>query len=438
MMSKKSKVSSTALKTLTTIALTLPGIQIARSESVITSPQTDLRYNRYDEGKLHYKIDVYQALLAFALSPKMDMTFKANQDVMTGASSYGYGPELLADPNGSATKLVPLRSGATIVNKRSAGDVNVRYFGDDYHFDMGGGISEENFYESLTFHTQYSKDFNKSNSEVTMGYSVSNDSIKPTPNSYTALLPLIRPPTRQGKVTQRAHLDVRQDLSTTSLVQAGVEFIADKGYMNDPYKVSFVYGDPNRVNTNEFLIPPGVFNPYPVFAGLLIDLRPDYKGTLATSAKFIQYISSLNSSIHLGFRFAKNTWDIKSYTFNIDYHQDVGDSWQFVPSVRYYTQSEAYFYAMTFTAQGTSPFPSKPIGNTGPASSDYRLAKFGSLTGELKVHYKFMQDQPAKLTIVGGYINRRNQYYWGKKPYPLNPDNDYKTYYGSIGISFVF
>jgi len=130
--------------------------------------------------------------------------------------------------------------------------------------------------------------------------------------------------------------------------------------------------------------------------------------------------------------------NIKSHTFNLDYYQELGSDLEVVPSVRYYTQGEAYFYAMTFDAIGTSPYPSKRITASNPVSSDYRLAKFGSFTGELKVHCKFMADKSGKLTVAIGHINRRNKFHWGRKPYPFNPDNDNKTYYGSMGLSFVF
>jgi hypothetical protein len=273
-------------------------------------------------------------------------------------------------------------------------------------------------------------------------YCLSHDSVKPTLSANSAYEPYQRLKTRQGKLTQRFALEMKQDLSKTTVAQAGVEFIADKGYNDDPYKLFFVYGDPGRGGfdgAGQVTVGPGLpFNPFPVTTTYVRDKRPDYRGALATNVKIIQHITPLNASVHFGYRFAKNTWDVKSHAVTFDYYQELGDSWQVIPSFRYYSQSEAYFYSMAFDALGTAPFPSKRIGSTGPASSDFRLGKYGSLTSELKIHYKFMENQSGKVTFAFGNINRRNQYYLGRKPYPFNPDNDFKTYYGSLGLSFVY
>lgn len=446
-MTTKSNLSSTALKALTTMALTLPGIHHARCETVMSKPQSDFGMTHVNEGKNHYKIDVYMAQLGIPLTPKMDLTITANQDVMTGASSFGYEPGGFRHPELQPSTLVAGRSSNSIHDHRSAGDVNVRYFGDEYHVGVGATLSEENFYESQTVHLKLTNEWNKSNTELSWGYSFSNDSIKPTiDNSQDPGFPLARVKTRQGKLTQRFTLDLRQDLTKTSLAQAGVEFTANRGYLDDPYKGSFVWGNPNREGADgggQVYLPAAPFGPFdpavfPEGLSGIRDSRPDYKGALAANIKLIQYLTPLHAALHIDYRFASSTWDVKSHTLSIDYFQELGDSWQVIPSFRYYTQSEAYFYAMAFDAVGTAPFPSKRIGSTGPASSDYRLGKFGSLTSELKVRYRFMADKSGKLTFVFGHINRRNMFYLGSKPYPINTDNDFKTYYGSLGLSFVF
>jgi hypothetical protein len=434
-MTHKSNMSSKVLKALTTMALALPAIQCTKGETAITNAQSDFRYTRVNEGSNHYQIDIYQVTLAMALAPNMDISVRANQDVMSGESVYAYERQDLRTVGGSPSTLVAARTYNSIQDKRSVADVTVRYFGDEYHVAIGGGASEENFYESLTAHFQLTNEFNKSNTELSWGYSVSNDSIRPSLSTYSTYLPYQRVQTRQGKLSQRFNVDLKQDLTKTTLAQAGLEFIADRGYLDDPYKIVFVNGNPMRSDPDGA----GQTGPLDAFGSHFVrDRRPDCKGTLAANIKLIQHITPLNASVHLGYRFANNTWDIKSNTFTIYYYQDLGESWQVVPSFRYYTQGEAYFYSMAFDFIGNAPFPSKPINSTGPASSDYRLGKYGSLTAELKVHYKFLADQSAKLTLIAGTINRRNNFYWGRKPYPLNPDNDFKTFYFSLGLSLKF
>src|SRR5688500_6470942 len=129
-MTMQRNISGNALKSLTTLALTLPGIQSTSAESPITKAKTDIRYTRYDEGSNRYKIDVYQALLALSLGPRMDLVVKAGQDVMSGATVAAYLPASFFGA-GSDLTLVPSRSGATVYDKRGIGDINVRFFGDD-------------------------------------------------------------------------------------------------------------------------------------------------------------------------------------------------------------------------------------------------------------------------------------------------------------------
>jgi hypothetical protein len=429
-MTTPKNISGKTLKSLTTLALALPGIQSTSAESLITRAKTDFRYTRYDEGKNRYKIDVYQGELMLPLGPKMDLVVKAGQDVMSGATVATYLPASFYGVDQDLT-LIPSRSGATVYDKRGTGDINVRFFGDDYNVGVGAGISEENDYESKTLHIQHQKEFNKGNTELTWGYSFSDDAIKFVTFANTNFP--ARDTKRHAKNTHRFNVSVKQDLTTTSLVQGGIEFIADKGYMDDQYRVVLIYGDPKRADQTGFL----PINGAPTY--ISHDHRPDYRGTLAGSVRFVQYITPLKASVHLGYRYVRNTWDIQSHTVNLDYHQEMGDAWEVVPSVRYYTQSAAYFYAMAFDALGNSPLAAKkPITSTSYASSDWRLAQYGSITGELKVHYKFLADQSAKFTAVVGLIDRRNSFCWGAKANPRNPTNDFKTHYMSVGLSFMF
>lgn len=437
-MRTKKDISGKALKALSALALTLPGIQEAHSEAQIIKPKTDFRYTRYDEGTDRYKIDVYQAQLGIALGAKADLTVKASKDVMSGASPVFTEPANLINPNASPANLVELRSSPTIKDERNIGDINLRFFGDDYNIGFGVGVSQENDYESQTYHTQLTNEFNKGNTVLTSGYSFSNDTVRPEPFRLANIIPLERLTRRTKKVTHQFSMSLKQDLSITALIQGIVQFIADKGYLSDPYKAIFIYGNPNRSGSSPVPPIPQFGNPFPDFITYDHDKRPDYRGTLAGSLLYVQHISPLKSSLHLGYRFVKNTWNIRSHTLSADYYHPLGEAWEVIPSLRYYTQGDAYFYAMAFDALGTAPFPAKSIDSTSSASSDYRLAKFGSITAEIKFQYKFMADQSGKLTLSFGVIDRKNQYYWGRKPNPANPSNNFKTHYGSLGVSFVF
>ncbi|MBX9805307.1 MAG: DUF3570 domain-containing protein [Alphaproteobacteria bacterium] len=428
-----------AVHSLMLAALNLPGIQSALAESRTTKPQTDFLYTRTDEGARRYQIDSYLANLKMPLGEKFDIDFTAIHEAMSGATTVLYLTKGYNEGSLDNKTLVESRTNDTIYDSRREVSIKPRYFGENYNVGLVGIISEENDYESKTVGINYGLDFNNNNTELRFGYLFSDDAIKASQSANARRLVRIRE--RKAAIKNDFSIGIKQDLSTTSLVNGMIEFIADKGFLSDPYKAVLIWGDarPKRSSAYFFNLLGGAVNPTNLSnATLDNDRRPDYKGTLAASVQFIQKITPLDSSVHLGYRFVKNTWDIKSHTINLDYYQQVSNTFEVVPSVRYYTQNEAYFYAMAFDIVGGAPFPAKRIYGNEPASSDYRLGKYGSITGEIKFNFKFMEDNSGKFTFAMGHIYRRNTLAWGSKLLPRNPTNDFKTYYFSAGLKFVF
>lgn len=430
-MTTKKTTPAVALNSLMLAALTLPGIQGTKAESPVASPETDFRYTAYDEGNTRYHVDIYLAQLKLRMAEKVDLEVNAIQEIQSGATPAGYVPAAFYAA-GPVSTLVPAHTLASVHERRSEVNIKPRFFGEDYHVDVKAGISEESDYESKTIGVEYQKDLNKQNTALVLGYSYSNDSVKATTQANG--LNLIRDTARHELNTHRFNASIKQDLSSTSLAIAGLEFITDRGYLNDPYKIALVWGNAVGLRSGAYYFLGGFGLP----ATVVLDRRPNSRGTLGGHVKFIQKIVPLDSAIHFGYRYVQNTWSIKSHTFNLDYHQQLGSSFEVVPSVRYYAQTEAYFYAMAFDIVGNAPFPAKRIFGNEPASTDYRLGRYGSITGELLIHYKFLKSQAAKLTAAFGVIDRRNKYYWGAKAYPANPDNNFKTLYGSVGLKYVF
>jgi hypothetical protein len=412
-------------------ALALPGIQGAKADSLITKPQTDLQYTRYDEGYKRYQIDIYQGLLKIPLGQSTDLEVTIDQEMQAGPTTATYVPAAYYGL-GSISTLVEARTEESVRSHRREVMIKPRFFGDDYHVGVHAIVSEEEDYESKTAGVQYTQDFNKVNTSLSAGYAYSDDAVKPTPQACGLLL--IRKSTRSAINTHRFTVDLRQDLTTTTTIHAGLEFIANRGYLDDPYKVALIWGNALALRSETYYYG-GPFG-FDVTVGR--DRRPNYRGTLGSSFKLIQHIKALDSTVHFGYRYIQNTWNIHSHTFTLEYYQQINSDFEIVPSVRYYAQNEAYFYAMAFDIQGGAPFPAKRIYGNEPASTDYRLARYGSFGGELKFNYKFLEDKSGKFTILMGAINRRNKFYWGRNPVLPNPTNEFKTYYGSIGMSFVF
>ena len=75
------------------------------------------------------------------------------------------------------------------------------------------------------------------------------------------------------------------------------------------------------------------------------------------------------------YRYYEDDFGIHSHTLQTAWHQNLGSSFQIVPSVRYYSQREADFYL---------PFDDYTLPLTVNQSSDYRLSTYGAFTFGLK------------------------------------------------------
>lgn len=426
-----------AVNSLTALAMALPGLKPAQAETQqITNPKSTFHYTRLDEGRHRYKIDIYQALLEMLLTKNIDVSLKVGRDVMSGASSIFYWPASIESATGSVSSLKEFRSGASIADHRNEAILTARYFGDEKIVSVHGYLSEEDDYTSGKFGGNYTHQFNKKSTEVSLGYSFTNNKIRPT-NTSNAFVPNRK--VKAHNNTNNANITIKQDLSDKNYISQNFEFSYDKGYLADPYKGVFVYGNATHLEPigalySPFL--PGAINPFVGFT-ILHDKRPKNKRSYISYTKFVQYLATFDSALHLDYRFIYNTWNIKSHTASFTYIQPAFETWEFSGSLRYYAQTKARFYSMAFTALPAPPFKAKKI-HKNHHSSDYRLANFGSLTYELGVSTKFMANKSGTVRLVGGAIQRHNSLYLAKKHKPKNPSNNFNSYYLTIELKFDF
>jgi hypothetical protein len=72
-------------------------------------------------------------------------------------------------------------------------------------------------------------------------------------------------------------------------------------------------------------------------------------------------------------------WGINSHTIEVAWYQALFDAIRLIPGIRYYSQSQAEFYAPYYVAPR----------NDGLYSSDYRLSPFGALSWRIKAETRF-------------------------------------------------
>ena len=134
--------------------------------------------------------------------------------------------------------------------------------------------------------------------------------------------------------------------------------------------------------------------------------------------------------MHLDYRFSTDSWGVNAHTFEASWHQPLGDGWQIIPRVRYYSQDSADFYAPVGTGE---------MLQQGVYSSDYRLSGFGAVSAGLKLSKEFKELKPLsmlKFNIGAEYYNHSASYQLGGNDMGDFSDFSYYLITGSFNLRF--
>ncbi len=343
------KKTRASLSALTAAAMALPGV--AKAEV-----QTDYLFSHYQEGALpadrsasgkdvdRYKIDTQLFRLAatpFAADQvaQLDVTYEA----MSGASPWWVQP----DANG---KPVQVMSGASIRERRVATDVSYGIPLAGIDWGLRAGYSTERDYTSL--HGGVEAQFTPEDKMYTVsgGVGYSSDKLDPTDAGNPAY------PTRishASKKTITGYGGVSWVLDAQTTMQVSLSLSRDSGFLSDPYKQAYIVAISSPV----------------------ADSRPDGRQTWAVTGKLRHYFPSLGAAIRADARYYHGDWSIESHTVDLAWDQTIGGSWRVTPGLRWYSQSQAFFYEPYYNNFRSDGF----------ASSDYRLSPYGAIAGRVDV-----------------------------------------------------
>jgi hypothetical protein len=256
-----------------------------------------------------------------------------------------------------------IMSGATIRESRTeVSAATSRYF---QNGSVGVGIShsEEDDYEADAIVLSGEWDFSQKLSTLAVGMSYSSDVIEPTD---ALLFDRVQ---KEDKRSRSFTIGWTQILNKSSVLQSGISLTKHDGYLTDPYK--------------------------------LRDVRPDERLEWAVSLRYRKYLEKASGAWHLDYRYYSDDWGVDSHTLETAWYQNLGSRFQFVPSVRYYSQREADFYL---------PFDDFTLPLTVDQSSDYRLSTYGAYTFGLK---GIVNHNDWTVTIsVDRYISREKYGLW--------------------------
>ncbi|MGH8090261.1 MAG: DUF3570 domain-containing protein [Rudaea sp.] len=340
---------SPSLSLLLAASAALTGHAPARADETGSEQYAGYRFNVYSEDALsasslgdprRYEVYSQQFLLNTPIGNRNTLSVNATHEVMSGSSPW----YVLPGPDG---KPIQVLSGATIRDHRSAATMALTH-------DAGGNdtttidatYSQERDYHSTALGIERTLPLNAA---LTFGFggSFSHDRIEPFEAMLYDRIP------RAEKNTTSAFASLSLVLDRYSVVESGIQANYQSGYLSDPYKL---------VSVGDALDP---------------DTRPDRRSEAAWLVRYRRAVNE-NAALHLGSRLSVNSWGQHSLTLEASWYQSLGDGWQLVPGLRYYSQTRARFYA-PFFAEDSGPF----------FSSDYRLGAFGAAAANLNLRKRF-------------------------------------------------
>ena len=350
----------TILASLSSAALALLGTTTdSRADGPVEKIEAAYAFSFYSEDSIkesnktlgdtsRYEIETQQVTVAGPLTDRSDVAFDFIYESMSGATPW------FVEPDPSGGQPVQAMSGATVTEKRYDGALRGNYYFDNARAGAHFGVSGENDYLAIYSGVNGEYHLNEKNTTLSGGLSFSIDEIKPTEGGTDGR---IKSDEKQS-VSLNGGFSQILDRSTT--LQTSISYKHSTGFLSDPYKKACIAPDTTCTD-------------------LLVDNRPDTRNQVAWLTQVRKHFEFIDASLHANYRFHYDDWKLTSHTFEVEWFQNFFDDLvQVVPNLRYYSQSQAYFYEPFYTAERSD----------GLASSDYRLSPYGSFSFGAKVQMR--------------------------------------------------
>lgn len=243
------------------------------------------------------------------------------------------------------------------------------------------------------------------------------DHVHPGDEDY----PLLREDNRSHTV----NLGLSQVLSRNRLLQVSTSFTHQSGYLSSPYKLVYVRGEITPEEYAQLNLQNAIFQDVTQLQVAGVDLfygvRPDQRQQFTFSTLLRQHVDALNGTLHADYRYYADDWDIDAHTLEIAWFQSALPGVSIEPYIRYYSQTEADFFA---------PFFLSPRSD-GIYSSDYRLASFGSINSGVTLRKEF--SNAASLQVGFEFHAQRSR--WRLQGEGSGDYLDYNSYLYHAGVN---
>lgn len=275
---------------------------------------------------------------------------------------------------------------------------NMPQFTGKYYFDTttlaaSGGFSDEPDFLSNFGSINISHEFNDKLTTLSGGYGITSNTITRGEMGHAAHSGAGHDhygaadyaPLKAESTFHSFNTSLSQVFSKNTLFQSTASFTRQSGYLSNPYKFVYIRGEITPEEYNKLWSDGGDVNWNDITqlevvgTELFREARPDKRNIFSLSNQLNQYLPELDASIHFDYRFYTDDWNINSHTFELKWFQSLPGGFTVTPGIRYYSQSDADFFAPYFLSPRAD----------GHYSSDFRLSAFGDLSGGVTVSKEF-------------------------------------------------
>lgn len=304
----------------------------------------DAKFENYQEQHDRIHVGTVSALIDKTINESLSAKGEFVYDTISGATPTGGPP-----PAGSDQ--VPLTE---MEETRYAGIAEAAI-----HFGVNTltpqvAYSSESDYASLGLALNYGLDLNEKNTTLNVGIAQNFDRV------FVANSPYLTED--QTKETSSFLLGVTQLLGPETVLSGAFTLGYASGYLDDPYR--------------------GVqFDDYPVPGALFAENRPGDRFQQIGYFSLTHFIKPANASVEATYRIFHDSWGIWSQTVGLSWFQKAGKYLVVNPFGRYYTQTAADFYGVSFPGDPSL----SPVGVPEFYSADYRLSALRTWSYGLKL-----------------------------------------------------
>jgi hypothetical protein len=198
----------------------------------------------------------------------------------------------------------------------------------------------------------YSLSLNDKNTTLNTGWAHNGDTVRDDLFNW------------QAKMTDDVFLGLVQLFGPKAYLTVNTSLGFEHGYLADPYRGVMLASELQNNPDDPALSP---------------EVRPRHRDTQILYTSWTQFVTPLNGSYELSYRFFHDSYGIIANTVELDWHQKIGKYLVISPTFRYYVQNAAdFYYTLVPDYNGLPSF----------YSSDYRLSEFESFATGVTVSWR--------------------------------------------------